>query len=294
MLLLSSLFFLFLGALTCILFSWMFHLKNNKGSSLIFKKNAIYIFTLDYFFAKKYKPDDRKKKSDYIKLMNSNNIILTLIIFDILIVLNYFDILIVFNILLLLKYLIGFIGYRCISRSLELIISFGNDAINPKKSSILNAEDRVKLAINSYIEVVLNYAVFYYLLNVVEPPKIDPINLITSLYKSIGISTFSGIGTSQLGIFSSLHLFTSFVLVVFAIAVYLSSIGEEHKEREVSKALLKSKKSKRKKIGEYLESDEYKFLGKRNLTLNDLKAYKKDLIKDFNSYKKKRSNKNGD
>jgi hypothetical protein len=157
-----------------------------------------------------------------------------------------------FFLLMLLKFLIGFIGYRCISRSLELIISFYEDAISVNKKSDLTSSDRVLLAIKSYVEVILNYAIFYHLISIfnkfsfkkeeiynifdiahknlsLTDSTLIPVQLdiLSSLFKSIGISTFSGIGTSHLGIFSSIHIFTSFVLVVFAIAVYLANIGEK-------------------------------------------------------------------
>lgn len=323
------------------------HYKNGKIS---FCEKTLLIFTPDYFFAKKFKPICKTEKSAYIKLMNHYNIWLALIVFlvclaiPVKIVMLFIAILyisidnyrnsikkfsIILAILLFIEEFIypiypskpilffgtGFIGYRCISRSLEIIVSFYNDVCSSCKTSLLTSKDRVDLAIKSYIEVIVNYAIFYYLLGIVkvhfENSELlemlyiskDNLEIIPSLFKSIGISTFSDVGSYGLDIFSSFHLFTSFVLVVFAIAGYISNIADENKEREVSKALLKDslipKEEKEnlaeylkspeynsllKEIDEYLESDEYKILDKDYFILNDFKSYGEKIYKKFKKY----------
>ncbi|GLI57341.1 hypothetical protein PM10SUCC1_28550 [Propionigenium maris DSM 9537] len=181
-----------------------------------------------------------------------------------------------------LNYVLYLLIYRCISRSFELIFAFGKDVVEPKKyilknaryetesgeievreekirkkSSSLKSHERIKLAINSYIELNLNFAVLYHLLNLevskgflkelssfkkgiaynffrdifkgdfllydLHTQSIETLSIMESLYKSIGISTASGIGSSELGFFSALQSITVIVLVIFAIATYLGS-----------------------------------------------------------------------
>lgn len=169
------------------------------------------------------------------------------------------------------NYIIPFVLYRCISRTFEIIFAFSKDVIGKKeyrevelvdgflseivdgreirkeiykkkrviiKKSNLNSNNRIKLAIKSYIEILFNYAVVYHLLSLkilgINNYKFlkvilhgdyfsEEIKIWESFYKCIGISTASGIGSSELGLFSTLHSITVIVLVVFAIASYLSN-----------------------------------------------------------------------
>lgn len=123
---------------------------------------------------------------------------------------------------------------RSISRSLEIIYAFFGDVATRKgkvKSTDLDRYDRLSLAVTSYIEMIISYSIFYYLWAVVFCKYCDFIFL-DKLIKSIGIMTFSnfincGLSVKNLRIFLfntavSFQVITSIVLIIFAVASYLS------------------------------------------------------------------------
>lgn len=125
-----------------------------------------------------------------------------------------------------------FLFFRTISRSLEIIIAFGNDTLQnkPQKSS-LDKYDRISLAVHSYIDVILMYASLYYAFKFER----NSINLIESLLDSIGIMTFSNFFDefSKYELYKKmivyLQVITSFVLVSVSFAIY---IGREDKNKK--------------------------------------------------------------
>lgn len=211
----------------------------------------------------------KEKKAKYIKKRNYINLLISIIVF---VIVSRKTITLSTAILLM-------VIYRIISRSFEIIFAFGKDVAGKKKYEViekvekitvvesdgsksektlikektvvkkgsnLNSYERMKLAIISYVEVNLNFAALYYLINLEGARTLyskafstflkgdllgkDPhttkqltLGIWQSLYKCIGISTASGIGSGELGPFSALHSITAMVLVVFAIATYLSS-----------------------------------------------------------------------
>lgn len=123
---------------------------------------------------------------------------------------------------------------RSISRSLEIIYAFYGDVATRKgnvKSTDLDRYDRLSLAVTSYIEMIISYSIFYYLWAVVFINNHKFI-LLDKLIKSVGIMTFSDVhlfnrSTKDIRIFLfntavALQIITSIVLVVFAVASYLS------------------------------------------------------------------------
>ncbi len=123
---------------------------------------------------------------------------------------------------------------RSISRSLEIIYAFFGDVATRKgnvKSTDLDRYDRLSLAVTSYIEMIISYSIFYYLWAVVFINNHKFI-LLDKLIKSVGIMTFSDVhlfnrSTEDIRIFLfntavALQIITSIVLVVFAVASYLS------------------------------------------------------------------------
>ena len=117
--------------------------------------------------------------------------------------------------------IIGLIVYRVISRSIEIIYAFVKDAISGDcASSSLNKFDRIGLALNSYIENIINYASLYILVDGYKAP-------LGSLLNSVGVSTLYDSNSFECS--SNLlciavygQVITSLVLVVLSLAVYVS------------------------------------------------------------------------
>ncbi|MFW6015484.1 MAG: hypothetical protein ACOCRK_03540 [bacterium] len=179
-----------------------------------------YSLSLDYWSAKSFKKNKllnkRAYSGNFIRSSNCYNFIISLLIF--LVVINLNDI----------KYLDFFKfswGIRVFSRSFEIMIAFVRDVIDDgkKRTDIISGE-RIKLAIYSYFEIIINFSVFYYLLSYLS----DEAKVIKYVFESIGISTFTGVNFSYpnynlyYNLFIILQLFTSISLVYFALANYIS------------------------------------------------------------------------
>ncbi|MHA2771900.1 hypothetical protein ACXZ7F_11415 [Vibrio harveyi] len=118
------------------------------------------------------------------------------------------------------KVLIYALILRVLSRSLEIIYAFTMDVIKGRKnnSSDLDKYDRIKLAINSYFESILNFTAVYYVMN--------GGNVADSLFKSFATGTISNVtivGTNDqlLSFFTTLQVVTSLSLVVLSLAIYV-------------------------------------------------------------------------
>jgi hypothetical protein len=110
---------------------------------------------------------------------------------------------------------------RATSRSVEMIFAFSLDVIEdtPPKTP-LNKHDRIKLAINSYFENIINYAFIYMTYNYNE-----------SLFQkgildSIGRGTLTNINIDKstdfvLQYIIYLQAFTSIVLITLSLAIYV-------------------------------------------------------------------------
>lgn len=132
----------------------------------------------------------------------------------------------------ILDFIKFFWAIRVVSRSFEIIIAFVRDVIdNNKKTSDIKSNERIKLAIFSYFEIIIIYAGFYFLLIGHTQPG-NPVNIFFYIYKSIGISTLTNVDyswyskfkeTVMADLFKMLQLFTSISLLYFALAKYISS-----------------------------------------------------------------------
>ena len=127
--------------------------------------------------------------------------------------------------------IVSFSMVRTISRSFEIAFAFTKDVIKEeKKNSNLSNGERIILGINSYLEIIINYAILYYLLSVFQISNLfayKDLNL--ALFRSIGISSFTGINVSNLDYFAILQLFTSLSLIYFAFAGYVGSLNSRSK-----------------------------------------------------------------
>lgn len=136
------------------------------------------------------------------------------------------------NALQTIQYILGF---RIISRCLEIIFSFGKDVITKSdvnKSSALDKFDRLQLALLSLLEICLLSAAIYAVINV----ETCPLQMFNSLLYSLGTSLIVAVnlkGQDGLILFSSpsnalfnffviLQSLTSVTLIVLAVAGYLS------------------------------------------------------------------------
>lgn len=247
----KTLFFVARGMILNICFTWLIHkiamikIENQKISKIItmhryikckyirYKRNnekygseklyrlligVGYLIFTDILFADYYKMKlgtDKKKKKKYISRMNFVNLIVSLVF----IILSFTNI----N-LVLFSIVCPFIFVRALSRSYEIIIAFGDDIINKrKKSSALVSSDRLKLAISSFFEIIINYAIVYYLMGFTSDIYINILtfeNMLDSLMKSIGISTLTNVG--NLTVISTVQLFSSMCLIYFGLAGYIS------------------------------------------------------------------------
>jgi len=198
---------------------------------------AKYTFSFDFFITDYLKnilesdyisPTPKVSKGIFIRLSNYYNLFIIM----------FFSALLISNRYIIINYqkpILLFLFFRIVSRSLEVIFAFVADVTTENgkvKTSNLNRYDRLTLAINSYIEIVLSYAIFYYFL-FEKTSKSKGLHFIDNLFKSIGTMTFTDVKflgeSSKSSVFLfhnlalSLQIITSLVLVVFAIASYLSS-----------------------------------------------------------------------
>jgi hypothetical protein len=136
----------------------------------------------------------------------------------------------------MIKILLIFVFIRSFSRSFEIIYAFIEDVATKegdKKTTTLDRYDRLSLAITSYIEIFISYSIFYYLWAIIFKGN-KKIMFLDKLIKSIGIMSFTDVDFYNKMSVSHIHVFlyntalalqiiTSMVLIIFAIASYLSN-----------------------------------------------------------------------
>ncbi len=215
----------------------------------LMKTFIIFILSPDYYFALLYKnkynlPSQKKLFTLHIKRANMINLIISSSFFIILtMILQFLTNDFVINLIIV------FLLYRIISRSIEIILAFGNDVVKKEyvevKKSFLDKYDRIILAIKSLLELIILNTLVYSLLS-----RETCINQIVNAFiYSIGTSFLVNIdfkGYTEPLIFSFnwrfvlfnaiviLQVITSFVLIVLAIARYLSDTDTE-KAKELGK-----------------------------------------------------------
>ncbi|MGL4998075.1 MAG: hypothetical protein ACRC5T_03830 [Cetobacterium sp.] len=220
--------------------------ENSLKINTIIKKIICLIISPDYISAKICKKMNGSRKNK-IKEWNRNNIILGFIVIAVILVLEFSNT----NILrdsFRMKFALVFWAYRTISRSFEIMFAFYKDVTkDPEKNdSKLLKFERIKLAVISYFEIILNFGILYYLIYNAKPniplfnffnwicPDIQSLicgsgfnpKIIPFVMSSLFIST----GTKVVGInpFFILQLVTSLCLVIFAIAGYMGDVkGKE-------------------------------------------------------------------
>lgn len=188
-----------------------------------------------YFFSRNFKRKIQYKnrifnskakknsKATFIKNANHHNLLLSSIIFSLVSILGLLKSTInIYSFDTIVAFLIFFVIFRTISRSIEIIYAFTNDVISPclANSSSLNKYDRIKLALNSYIENILNFSSLYYL------HSHNYKDVVEALYTSIGRNTLTNLNISNSDLFITLSTYgqviTSLTLVVLSLAIYVS------------------------------------------------------------------------
>jgi hypothetical protein len=170
--------------------------------------------------------EEYEKLGNFIKYSNYGNLLISIIIF------------IITCVFYSQKYwlLLGFVFWRFVSRSLEIMIAFVKDVTSKsKKSSYLDKYDRINLATTSYIEIIIYSAAFYVTLG-------KNIDYIQALLLSLGTSTFTHVPfytdaieiklfeKDWMYLFVYLQVLTSISLVVLSIASYIGCTDTPNQE----------------------------------------------------------------
>lgn len=178
--------------------------------------NIIFTDILVADFFKMKLGTDKEKRKKYIAKLNHANLILSVFF----IVLSFINCEVVCE-----SIVIPFSVIRALSRSYEILIAFTNDIIDKNsKTSALTSSDRLKLAINSFFEIIINYSIVYHLMNFITEINISTLqyeNIFVSLMKSIGISTLTNVG--DLTLIGTMQLLSSMSLIYFGLAGYIGS-----------------------------------------------------------------------
>lgn len=104
---------------------------------------------------------------------------------------------------------------RCVSRSFEIIFAFFKDIVDDDvKNPLLKPKIRIILAINSLLETIINFSIFYFLDNLPSTSLKD------SFLYSFGMSTSTAATLNSL--MSILQIITTLTIIIFAFAGYLN------------------------------------------------------------------------
>ncbi|MBC5853340.1 hypothetical protein [Vibrio metschnikovii] len=187
-----------------------------------YRSSSLYKNTIKYSRFGHRKIDayfEGQMRSSFIERSNRYNLMLSVALIVLIVPLHYMT----FSVggILWLGVVFG-VCIRTISRSLEIVYAFTRDVIayDNAQTSTLNKFDRIKLALTSYLENILNFTVVYTVFGGAQ------LNLIQSLFDSIGRSTISNVSVSissgaTLQAFAYLQVFTSLTLVVLSLAIYV-------------------------------------------------------------------------
>ncbi|PSW61875.1 hypothetical protein C0W54_08515 [Photobacterium kishitanii] len=203
--------------------------KEAKGQNATLARNYVWLLlSPGYFFSKLFKEKikDIKKsrdvKADFIKSSNKSNLLSSSIVFLVITVLDLLQTKIDIHVYsIIYNFLIGFVSFRVLSRSSEIIYAFVNDVFDDEKdaTTLLTKFDRIKLALNSYVENILNFASLYFLYS-------ENKSSLSCLFDSIGRSTISNVSPAKDDFLLNIAIYgqvvTSLVLVVLSLAVYVS------------------------------------------------------------------------
>ena len=177
-----------------------------------------------------------KTLKEYIISLNKWNLIISMILFIIVAVISFLEVSNTSKTSFLFYAIFYFIIYRTISRSVEIIISFGKDAITIENKSNFTIFERIELAIKSYFETLINFATSYYFIFDFDSKA----NIVDALIMSLGINTITNVPEKINGVailsmnmlFVYLQVLTVLSLVILSIAMYASDMKESKEKKE--------------------------------------------------------------
>lgn len=164
----------------------------------------------------------KNSKATFLKSANNKNLIASSVIFFIVSIIGLLKNEIECQLFyFIVQIALFFVLTRTFSRSIEIIYAFTNDVIkiDISNSSSLNKYDRIKLALNSYVENILNFSAVYYLL------QKEYVNIQGAFLSSIGRSTISNLTLEHKDVLLSFiaygQVITTLTLVVLSLAIYV-------------------------------------------------------------------------
>lgn len=242
-------FLMYMVGLICINFN-LNKAKNNEKINIT--EFIISCFSIDYICSCSFKNNisefeskkqNKNLRTDYLRYKNLWNFIFSVCI------IGFGFISIFLNLeIRVMEYCLIFICIRLLSRCVEICVAFYNDIVDKEpKTSLLKPSERMKLAIVSGIELSFTTAFLYELLEVFTMNskyydlelKEKIVHYFNNLYGSMINTMTFGSGALKKPtyikydfIYNSVILIqsiTAFVLIVFSIAVYLSSNNADTK-----------------------------------------------------------------
>lgn len=157
------------------------------------KKFYKFLFSLDYLVSAMYKiriesiykkEECPGKKASLIKNFNIANLVLSIVLLVACVSVDKMEWVIVPQWLKLIAK--TFICYRLLSRSFEIIMSFGSDILQSEKTSSLQYVDRIKLSLKSLVEICCTNWILYIIV-------VRNDDILGNLYRSIGITIIADV-----------------------------------------------------------------------------------------------------
>ena len=116
--------------------------------------------------------------------------------------------------------IVGLLGYRTLSRTMEINISFLRDIMDKSNNSDLQSIDRIKLAMKSLLEETILFFSFYLVLNKCYDIKYFWSSIIAST-RSI-IPTIPDAQGTFVFVVATYQAISAFILITLSIAMYIS------------------------------------------------------------------------
>lgn len=116
---------------------------------------------------------------------------------------------------------IGFLFWRFMSRSIEITYAFGNDILNERNESGIEKNQRIQLALKSYLEIYIYSAAFYFVLS----PHLA--SLESAMLGALYVGTLTNISfvtnCIEMKYLVFLQVFATLSLIILSIAGYLGN-----------------------------------------------------------------------
>lgn len=170
----------------------------------------------------------KQARAQYIKCCNGWNLGISLVFFTYSITLCLLEPLVALG-FPWLKFWVALCFWRFISRSVEITWAFTKDAIrNPiyrTDRSTLNKYDRLKLALFSYVEILLYSAAFYALLYRLEEGMDSLQAMYQAITASLSIGTLTNVGPYVKALDSGYWMWLPFVQVIATLSLVVLSLA---------------------------------------------------------------------